>query len=76
MEEIEDKPNLNCGSSPPKCRTNGVPHHLTVGAGRDRNVPPRLGDTKVPQPLVIGKFNRPRFERHCTSVRDGEIGRY
>jgi len=73
MEEIEDKPKLWVIAAKVP---HGVPHHLTVDAGRDRKVLPRLGDRKVPQPLVIGKFNRPRFERHWTSVCDGEIGRY
>ncbi len=65
MEEIEDKPKLwVIAAKVPHQRS----HHLTVDAGRDRKVPPRLGDRKVTQPLVIGKFNRPRFERHWTSV--------
>lgn len=74
MEEIEDKPKLwGIAAKVP----HEWSHHLTVDAGSDRNVPPRLGDRNVPQTLVIGKFNRPRFERHWTSVCfDGEIGRY
>jgi hypothetical protein len=55
MEEIEDKPKLWVIAA----KVPHVPHHLTVDAGRDRNVPPPLGNRKVPQPPVIGKFNRP-----------------
>jgi hypothetical protein len=75
MEEIEDKPKLWVIAAKVPHERSGVPHHLTVDAGRDRKVPPPLGVRKVPQPLVIGKFI---VQRHCTSVGvcDGEIGRY